>query len=516
MNTRYRACSRHLSHDLSDSILVHRPATGETWRFSPTAAFAWTSLTTPRTLSEIEALMKSRFADTAGAVAHDAPELLRDFVQKGLVTAVPNGADLPPNMEPSHPLPPASAHGDGYAPLPADRFRGRQFSSEEQFLLDASNPHPGPGTLARLRDRCAAGLDWGWVIEAGAREAILPLIRQTAIRHGLRVADDARDALDRRVLAMATTHLVQCGELLRILPLLEAEGIRGQVLRGPALELQAYGNPGIRPSDDVDILVREADMEPACCLLRGQGYTPQTDGVELRRHLRHKTSVMMAGSAHGVPVNLDLHSQRFPAFVGVREATVQWRSVRLAWGDGVSIESPAPEDHLVLLCIHGAKHRWDRLIWIADLSALIAAHPALDWTRVVALSHALGGERICRLGLRLAAALHGAPVSDDIRRWVATDPAVAPLAEKVAAGWFTTAASLADKISRDGFLLQVRERLSDRVHILRRMVPDYMLQALRPNENDFALRLPDGMSICYYVMKPMRLFRTYILGHGHG
>jgi len=38
------------------------------------------------------------------------------------------------------------------------------------------------------------------------------------------------------------------------------------------------------------------------------------------------------------------------------------------------------EDELVLICIHGAKHFWERLMWIADVAALISAQTAINWS----------------------------------------------------------------------------------------------------------------------------------------
>jgi len=38
------------------------------------------------------------------------------------------------------------------------------------------------------------------------------------------------------------------------------------------------------------------------------------------------------------------------------------------------------EDELVLICIHGAKHFWERLMWIADVAALISRQTAINWS----------------------------------------------------------------------------------------------------------------------------------------
>jgi hypothetical protein len=45
----------------------------------------------------------------------------------------------------------------------------------------------------------------------------------------------------------------------------------------------------------------------------------------------------------------------------------------VALSSGVSIRSFVEEDLFAYLCVHGARHGWSRLKWIADLNALIAA-----------------------------------------------------------------------------------------------------------------------------------------------
>src|SRR5437016_13960397 len=59
-------------------------------------------------------------------------------------------------------------------------------------------------------------------------------------------------------------------------------------------------------------------------------------------------------------------------------------------------EAPAlsVEDELVLISIHGAKHFWERLMWIADVAALVSRQTGMDWQRVLDSAQAGGAERM--------------------------------------------------------------------------------------------------------------------------
>src|SRR6202040_3025617 len=76
--------------------------------------------------------------------------------------------------------------------------------------------------------------------------------------------------------------------------------------------------------------------------------------------------------------------------------------------DGRDVPALSLEDELILICVHGAKHFWERLMWIADVAALISAKQTPDFNRAIAVASEVGAERILRLGLRLASDVLGA------------------------------------------------------------------------------------------------------------
>jgi hypothetical protein len=98
--------------------------------------------------------------------------------------------------------------------------------------------------------------------------------------------------------------------------------------------------------------------------------------------------------------------------------------------DGREIPALSPEDELILICIHGAKHFWERLSYIADVAAFVSKQE-LDWKRVTLAANEVGGERMLYVGLRLAADVLGAPLPENIAASVRTDPAVERLARQV-------------------------------------------------------------------------------------
>ncbi len=60
------------------------------------------------------------------------------------------------------------------------------------------------------------------------------------------------------------------------------------------------------------------------------------------------------------------------------------------------------EDELVLNSIHGAKHFWERLMWVADIAAVVGRHPEIDWNKTRQVAGDVGAERMVHVALQLA------------------------------------------------------------------------------------------------------------------
>src|SRR5260370_11433511 len=70
---------------------------------------------------------------------------------------------------------------------------------------------------------------------------------------------------------------------------------------------------------------------------------------------------------------VELHNDHtlryFPRRLPLEEFFARQIRVRL---DAHEAPALSVEDELVLICIHGAKHFWEPLMWIADVAALVA------------------------------------------------------------------------------------------------------------------------------------------------
>jgi hypothetical protein len=99
--------------------------------------------------------------------------------------------------------------------------------------------------------------------------------------------------------------------------------------------------------------------------------------------------------------------------------------------DGHDVPALSVEDELLIICIHGAKHFWERLLWIADVAALVSRRH-IDWQRARVAAREVGAERMLRVGLLLAADVLGFGLPAEIAGEMCSDTAALRVAAQIA------------------------------------------------------------------------------------
>ena len=157
---------------------------------------------------------------------------------------------------------------------------------------------------------------------------------------------------------------------------LHEAGIRTMLLKGAALTLAHYRDPGVRPMDDIDVLVPPDDHAHACAVLERAGWTilPETAvGFD-----PHATTLSNRDGWR-----LDLH--RFALAQPVADDAFWAASLEIEL-PGVPTRTPCAADEFFHVVLHGA--RWSVIPpvrWIADAVMVErTSETGIDWERVTA------------------------------------------------------------------------------------------------------------------------------------
>ena len=379
-----------------------------------------------------------------------------------------------------------------------------EIKPEVEMLLCSARKTLSPAELSRLGKLSEGRIDWPRLFHLATENGLLPLLCEHLLQNSAAVPSETvsqfRDANRRNALRA----LFLTAELLRITDALRQKQIPALSYKGPVLGQLAYANPLHRQFDDLDLVVPQRFMPHIYEEMAALGYEARFS----------RESFLSAGSkdipgeyvfrnkTNGVMVELHTEAtlRHFPRPPDLEQMARRSTAVLL---NGWEIPTFAPADTLLMLCVHGAKDLWARLIWVADVAALVDALPEPDWSQLFAEARKYETERMVRLGLWLANAIFDSKVPAGIVQEIERDRVAARVGG------------------------QLREHLLDRRDLPAgvtwrslyriRMVPGiwrgtrYWLRlSTAPAEEDWSMA--DGQSGfrgSYAFLRPLRLWRKY-------
>jgi hypothetical protein len=386
--------------------------------------------------------------------------------------------------------------------------------SEAELLLCCAQTRVEPDAEKRISLLLKKKIDWNYLIYAAFNHGTLPLLSWHLSRLPVMDVPEAiQQQLRNMSNAIARLNLLLTGELLTLLSLLRDRGIPALPVKGPVLAAAAYRNVSLRQFCDLDILVSKPDMLQAKEVLLQRGYEPalQLSASEERAYVETHHDYKFTRDRDGIVVELQWGITQW-SFAFPLDFDEMWaRHVEFVLA-GQKVPTLAPEDLLLVLCVHGAKHKWEQLKWICDIAEVITAYrQKIDWDRLMVRARALGGKRMLLLGLYLSHDLLDTNLPDQVLKTIQDDLQIERLAGQVNEGLFRKrprSNELRDE--RPLFYWRVRERLRDKLAIAWRYFPEYLHRMVVPNERDRArVRLPGFLSVGYYLVRPVRLLKEH-------
>lgn len=376
---------------------------------------------------------------------------------------------------------------------------------EHELLLCCARTRMDAGRASRIRVLVREGVEWAYLLRTALPHGMMPLLYwhlQAVCPETVPkvVLAHLRDYFHRTV----QTNLLLTGELLHILELLEGHGIPAIPYKGPALAASVYGSLCLRQFRDLDVLVPAEDVPKAGDLLLQRGYRAPVHLGGPRETAVISSQCEMLFEGAGGTLLVELHWGITPRYFSFPlDSERLWGRLRTECLAGRAVPGLHPEDLLLILCVHGCKHLWERLEWICDLAELLRAHPTVNWEHISETAAGLGGERMLSLGLLLASDLLGAVVPEDVLRRAQADDAARSLAARVHRRLFRAGDQPPGVVERCLFHVAARERLRDRGRYCVRI-------AMTPTPGDWALvALPPRLRVVYRLLRPFRLLRKY-------
>jgi Uncharacterised nucleotidyltransferase len=368
-------------------------------------------------------------------------------------------------------------------------------------VVAASSGHssaPGPPSRGP-RD----GLDLRYLYTLAVAHGVVPLVHSRLASTGELGVPAGREgrlfSQHVQVGALRSAYLEQ--RLREVLASLAGAGVRALAYKGPALARLAYGDLALRGFGDLDLLCHADDVVSAVEALTELGYrgAPYLEAWRLRRALPIDCQYALERADGEVRVEIHWGVVR-PPFGSRPEFDGLWERRVEVPAAGFRMDSPSPTDLFVLLAVHGHKHRWSRLGWIADLARLarlVEGDGDAGWDRVEEGAAGLGFGIEVWLARELLRRLAG---GERLER----PPPVARRLERLAD---TVERSFFPPRGEPGAAARLRFHLAGRESFLARLRHLAAL-AWTPALDDLASpRLPAALFPLYRPLRPLLLLR---------
>ena len=302
-------------------------------------------------------------------------------------------------------------------------------SAEHRLLLAC-----GRAVLADERSADAAlldGVDAERLARLALRHGMLPLVARFLGAFGAAGAP-LRAALRAEVLEGSRAALALTSELLAVMQRLQALDVPVLAYKGPALAIQAFGDPSLRRFGDLDLVVERGGLDRAVAALEGLGFVAERFESRAQRAAVLRDGHHLALTRDGVMVELHWRfSKRIFGFG--EELGGVWERRHVLPVAGAAVPVLGVGDHMLGLVIHASKGVWLALEWTLAIAVLARALPADGWGAVAARAEAWGCARALQVSLLLSEALFATPAPAALWARLPPDRATRALARTIAA-----------------------------------------------------------------------------------
>ena len=260
-------------------------------------------------------------------------------------------------------------------------------SDEYQILLAAGHLTPSAEHRAKLHNLLERRFDGEHLVELAVKEGVAGLLYKNLVKAALlKHLDPAQQQrLESLYYLNLRNNLKLLHDLENILQRLDGSQTRVVLLQGMALLQQVYPDAGLRPLTDIDLWVLPADRAELAKALTGLGYKADRVYPDTFR----KGSTIVDVNSHILWADR-IRTRRLLLDLSQKDI---YDNCRIIDCDGARCRCLNQYDQMLYLGLHALKHCAERLIWLADIRALIADWTPLDWAGLVKRAGAMGQQK---------------------------------------------------------------------------------------------------------------------------
>jgi hypothetical protein len=383
---------------------------------------------------------------------------------------------------------------------------GSVVGGEWDLLLAASSADPGTQDLDRIRCLLETPVEWEALLRLADRHGTSSLLYQNLSRLSGMVPAAVLASLVQRYERNVHKSLFLARELIRILDCLDTIGVDVMPYKGVVLSEVYYGDMALRQSGDMDLFVRKHDVARIKSAVTELGYTPRVpipEGAEAHYIASGYECTFDSSAGQNL---LELQWALQPRFYAVdydMDGLFE-RAVNVTVA-GRDVKTPSPEDLLLVLSVHAAKHVWGRLIWLCDIAQIVKLD-SVNWDWVQARAREVGIERILGITLLFANRFLAAAIPEPVRTSLLGDSEAQDFADEIVTAVAAGVSYEEQQVSYFRLMMRLRERRADRLRFLGRLT-------FTPGPGEWkSVRLPKVLFPLYPLVRLARLASRFARG----
>ena len=242
------------------------------------------------------------------------------------------------------------------------------------------------GNLGQNSDESAKSLsdeEWQELLDLARIQAISPLLYQKLkIIEEVEVPAKIMQELQNDYLLNLARNMILFHKLVDILKRCNEEKIPVIPLKGAYLAEHIYNSIGVRTMSDIDILVKQEDLQRVEQILLSNGFQPEQGVREIFDNTPHFGYTLVENNQ---PMMIEVHWDLIPARddlpVDIKSI---WKNSRPSEINTVPAYEMAPEDLLLHLSVHASKHVFQNgLRMVYDIAETLRHfEKEIDWPKL--------------------------------------------------------------------------------------------------------------------------------------
>ena len=349
-------------------------------------------------------------------------------------------------------------------------FLAGEVGPEARLLLCCARTEVGPGVAEQIKALSALPLNWEFLCASADKHRLTQLLfRNLSAIAPDSIPGEIKARLRHQFHGNAGSNLRLAHTLTSLLQAFSAAAIPVIPFKGSILATFTYGKLALRQYYDVDLFIREQDVDKSARVLAAQGLVRDEAFDREARYRQADTGV-----------EVDMHWGFTPRFFHL---TVDFDALYARARPEVLLGQPVmtfgPEDLLEILCVQVLKDCWERrqqlehLSKVCDIAEHLRAHPRMAWSRVFKSAQDKGLQRVVHCALILARELLQAKLPPEASKEIEADRRARKCAWRMCRSLFTEADTLSPltnpylsvglRLRQLAFYMSIRERYRERL-----------------------------------------------------